>query len=73
MFLSGHLNNFSWAPLKMMLINHHLQTPTLQQQKRARHRNEDEDKALCVAVASGYAAVGYHGDGIKMFNLKSGK
>ncbi|KAK7159508.1 hypothetical protein R3I94_005751 [Phoxinus phoxinus] len=44
-----------------------------QQQKRTRRGNEDEANALCVAVASGYAAVGYHGDGIKMFNLKSGE
>ncbi|XP_056092464.1 telomerase protein component 1 [Rhinichthys klamathensis goyatoka] len=44
-----------------------------QQQKRTRHGNEDEDNALCVAMASGYAYVGYHGDGIKMFNLKSGE
>ncbi|XP_016365537.1 telomerase protein component 1-like isoform X2 [Sinocyclocheilus rhinocerous] len=47
--------------------------PSLQQQKRSRHGNEDEANALCVAVASGYAAVGYHGNGIKMFNLKSGE
>ncbi|XP_077088615.1 telomerase protein component 1 [Siphateles boraxobius] len=44
-----------------------------QQQKRTRRGNEDETNALCVAVASGYASVGYHGDGIKMFNLKSGE
>ncbi|XP_051725958.1 telomerase protein component 1 [Ctenopharyngodon idella] len=44
-----------------------------QQQKHTRRGNEDEANALCVAVASGYAAVGYHGDGIKMFNLKSGE
>lgn len=56
----------------MMLFNHHLQIPTLQQQKRTRRGNEDEANALCVAVSSGYAAVGYHGNGIKMFNLKSG-
>ncbi len=56
----------------MTLIHHHLQIPTLQQQKRTRRRNEDEANALCVAVASGYAAVGYHGGGIKMFTLKSG-
>ncbi|KAK2900722.1 hypothetical protein Q8A67_008837 [Cirrhinus molitorella] len=47
--------------------------PTLQKQKRTRRGNEDEANALCVAVASGYAAVGYHGDGVKMFNLKSGE
>ncbi|XP_062386572.1 telomerase protein component 1-like [Sardina pilchardus] len=29
--------------------------------------------ALCVAVASGYAAVGYHGDGVKLFHLKTGE
>ncbi|KAL2082053.1 hypothetical protein ACEWY4_021871 [Coilia grayii] len=29
--------------------------------------------ALCVAVASGYAAVGYHGNGVKLFHLKSGE
>ncbi|XP_026060883.1 telomerase protein component 1-like isoform X3 [Carassius auratus] len=48
-------------------------TPTLQQQKhaRARHRNEDEANALCVAVAGGYAAVGFHVGGIKMFKFKS--
>ncbi|XP_048050287.1 telomerase protein component 1-like isoform X2 [Megalobrama amblycephala] len=48
--------------------------PVLQQQlKRTRRGNEDEANALCVVVASGYATVGYHGDGIKMFNLKSGE
>uniref|UniRef100_A0A8C2CT70 TEP-1 second beta-propeller domain-containing protein n=1 Tax=Cyprinus carpio TaxID=7962 RepID=A0A8C2CT70_CYPCA len=47
--------------------------PSLQQQKRSRRGNEDEANALCVAAASGYAAVGYHGNGIKMFNLKSGE
>ncbi|KAL1280682.1 hypothetical protein QQF64_015282 [Cirrhinus molitorella] len=47
--------------------------PTLQQQKHTRRGNEDEANALCVTVASGYAAVGYHGDGVKMFSLKSGK
>lgn len=56
-----------------MIINHHLQVTVLQQQqKRTRSGIEDESNALCVAVASGYASVGYHGDGIKMFNLKSG-
>ncbi|XP_074544766.1 telomerase protein component 1-like [Halichoeres trimaculatus] len=29
--------------------------------------------ALCVAVNGDYAAVGYHGDGIKLFNLESGE
>ncbi|XP_041946088.1 telomerase protein component 1 [Alosa sapidissima] len=29
--------------------------------------------ALCVAVANGYAAVGYHGDGVKLFHLKTGE
>ncbi|KTF73807.1 hypothetical protein cypCar_00044536 [Cyprinus carpio] len=50
-------------------------TPILQKQKhaRARHRSEDEANALCVAVAGGYAAVGYHGGGIKMFKFKSGE
>ncbi|KAI2667743.1 Telomerase protein component 1 [Labeo rohita] len=47
--------------------------PTLQKQKRTRRGNEDKANALCVAVANGYAAVGYHGDGVKMFNLKSGE
>ncbi|XP_073705050.1 telomerase protein component 1 isoform X2 [Garra rufa] len=47
--------------------------PTLQKQKHTRHGNEDEANALCVAVASGYAAVGYHGHGVKMFSLKSGE
>ncbi len=56
----------------MTLINHHLQIPTLQQKKHTRRGNEDEANALCVAVAGGCAAVGYHGGGIKMFNLKSG-
>ncbi|XP_036421241.1 telomerase protein component 1 isoform X2 [Colossoma macropomum] len=32
-----------------------------------------EDAALSVAVANGYAAVGYHGDGLKLFNLESGE
>uniref|UniRef100_A0A8C7QYE6 TEP-1 second beta-propeller domain-containing protein n=1 Tax=Oncorhynchus mykiss TaxID=8022 RepID=A0A8C7QYE6_ONCMY len=31
-----------------------------------------EPAALCVAVAGGYAAVGYHGDGLKLFSLESG-
>ncbi|XP_066518169.1 telomerase protein component 1-like [Hoplias malabaricus] len=32
-----------------------------------------EDAALSVAVANGYAAVGYHGNGLKIFNLDSGE
>ncbi len=56
----------------MTLIHHNLQIPTLQQKKHTRRGNEDEANALCVAVAGGCAAVGYHGGGIKMFNLKSG-
>ncbi|XP_076004494.1 telomerase protein component 1 isoform X2 [Genypterus blacodes] len=32
-----------------------------------------EPAALCVAVKGDYAAVGYHGDGIKLFNLDSGE
>jgi len=61
------------VPIGRILINHHLQVAVLQQQqKRTRHGNEDEANALCVAVASGHAYVGYHGDGIKMFSLKSG-
>ncbi|KAL7849289.1 hypothetical protein SRHO_G00209120 [Serrasalmus rhombeus] len=32
-----------------------------------------KDAALSVAVANGYAAVGYHGDGLKLFNLESGE
>ena len=28
--------------------------------------------ALCVAVSGDDAAVGYHGDGLKLFSLKSG-
>ncbi|RXN37538.1 telomerase component 1 [Labeo rohita] len=47
--------------------------PTLQKQKRTRRGNEDKANALCVAVANGYTAVGYHGDGVKMYNLKSGE
>lgn len=43
------------------------------QQKPTRRGNEDESAALCVAVSNGCAAVGYHGDGIKMFNLNSGE
>ncbi|KAJ8397340.1 hypothetical protein AAFF_G00438890 [Aldrovandia affinis] len=29
--------------------------------------------ALCVAVAEGYAAVGYHGDGVKLYCVESGE
>ncbi|XP_051989952.1 telomerase protein component 1 isoform X1 [Xyrauchen texanus] len=47
------------------------QKEPLQQQKHSRCGNEDEANALCVAVSNGYAAVGYHGDGIKLFNLES--
>ncbi|KAM8849775.1 telomerase protein component 1 isoform 2-T4 [Spinachia spinachia] len=32
-----------------------------------------EPAALCVAVNGDYAAVGYHGDGIKLFSLDSGR
>ncbi|XP_044076665.1 telomerase protein component 1 isoform X2 [Siniperca chuatsi] len=32
-----------------------------------------EPAALCVAVNGDYAAVGYHGDGIKLFSLDSGE
>ncbi|XP_047676292.1 telomerase protein component 1 isoform X2 [Tachysurus fulvidraco] len=31
-----------------------------------------EDAALCVAVNGRYAAVGYHGNGLKLYNLQSG-
>uniref|UniRef100_A0A8C1DJR2 TROVE domain-containing protein n=1 Tax=Cyprinus carpio carpio TaxID=630221 RepID=A0A8C1DJR2_CYPCA len=44
-----------------------------EKQKRTRCGNEDEANALCVAVAGGYAAVGYQNDGIRMFSLKSGE
>ncbi|KAL7832341.1 hypothetical protein AOLI_G00298890 [Acnodon oligacanthus] len=39
----------------------------------SRNAIEAEDAALSVAVANGYAAVGYHGDGLKVFNLESGE
>lgn len=44
----------------------------LQQQKHSRHGNNEDANALCVAVTSQYAAVGYHGEGIKMYNFESG-
>ncbi|XP_016136061.1 telomerase protein component 1-like [Sinocyclocheilus grahami] len=44
-----------------------------EKQKRTRRGNEDEANALCVAVAGGYAAVGYQNDGIRIFSLKSGE
>ncbi len=31
-----------------------------------------EPAALCVAVNGDYAAVGYHGEGIRLFSLDSG-
>ncbi|XP_057189566.1 telomerase protein component 1 [Triplophysa rosa] len=44
----------------------------LQQQKHSRHADEVEANALCVAVTGQYAAVGYHGEGIKLYNSESG-
>ncbi|KAK1786294.1 hypothetical protein P4O66_017995 [Electrophorus voltai] len=38
----------------------------------SRHVEAAEDVALSVAVASGYVAVGYHGNGVKLFSLESG-
>ncbi|XP_018613538.2 telomerase protein component 1 isoform X2 [Scleropages formosus] len=34
---------------------------------------EVKSPALCVAVAGVYAAVGYHGDGLQLFSVESGK
>nr|XP_055057550.1 telomerase protein component 1-like [Misgurnus anguillicaudatus] len=45
----------------------------LQQQKHSRHGNDEEANALCVAVTNQYAAVGYHGEGIKLYNFESGR
>lgn len=42
--------------------------PPLKKQKFATTR----PAALCVAVNGNYAAVGYHGDGIKLFSLDTG-
>lgn len=33
---------------------------------------KSQPAALCVAVNGGFAAVGYHGEGIKLFSLDSG-
>ncbi|XP_026876678.2 telomerase protein component 1 [Electrophorus electricus] len=45
-----------------------------EQKKRVVHRPAAvADVAHSVAVANGYAAVGYHGDGIKLFSLESGE
>ncbi|KAA0719495.1 Telomerase protein component 1 [Triplophysa tibetana] len=43
-----------------------------QKQKHSRHADEVEVNALCVAVTGQYAAVGYHGEGIKLYNSESG-
>ncbi|XP_059200044.1 telomerase protein component 1 [Centropristis striata] len=45
------------------------QEPPLKKLKSA----SSEPAALCVAVNGDYAAVGYHGDGIKLFSLDSGE
>ncbi|MCJ8740420.1 hypothetical protein PDJAM_G00058670 [Pangasius djambal] len=39
---------------------------------RSRHEVVSEDAALCVAVNGSYAAVGYHGNGLKLYNIQSG-
>ncbi|KAM4557504.1 telomerase protein component 1-like [Fundulus diaphanus] len=41
-------------------------------QKKAKYATS-EPAALCVAVNGDYAAVGYHGDGIKLFRVDSGE
>ncbi|XP_010888175.2 telomerase protein component 1 [Esox lucius] len=41
--------------------------------QRGRMLPTKEPAALCVAVTGGYAAVGYHGDGLKLFSLESGE
>ncbi|KAK3531414.1 hypothetical protein QTP70_019258 [Hemibagrus guttatus] len=38
----------------------------------SRHAAVSEDAALCVAVNGRYAAVGYHGNGLKLYNIQSG-
>ncbi|XP_034166297.2 telomerase protein component 1 isoform X2 [Pangasianodon hypophthalmus] len=38
----------------------------------SRHVVVSEDAALCVAVNGPYAAVGYHGNGLKLYNIQSG-
>lgn len=42
--------------------------PPLKKQKFA----TTQPAALCVAINENYVAVGYHGDGIKLFNLDTG-
>ena len=44
------------------------QEPPLKKMKSA----ASQPAALCVAVNGDFAAVGYHGDGIKLFSLESG-
>ncbi|TSK49623.1 Telomerase protein component 1 [Bagarius yarrelli] len=39
--------------------------------KLTRHAAVSEDAALCVAVNGRYAAVGYHGNGLKLYNIQS--
>ncbi|KAM9458628.1 telomerase protein component 1 isoform 1-T2 [Salvelinus alpinus] len=41
--------------------------------QKGKKMSTTEPAALCVAVAGGYAAVGYHGDGLKLFSLESGE
>ncbi|XP_030629420.1 telomerase protein component 1 [Chanos chanos] len=43
----------------------------LGEEKRQSHSTATDTASLCVAVARGYAAVGYHGDGVKLFSLES--
>ncbi|KAI4809966.1 hypothetical protein KUCAC02_018817 [Chaenocephalus aceratus] len=45
------------------------QEPPLKKMKSA----SSQPAALCVAVNGDFAAVGYHGDGIKLFSLESGE
>ncbi|XP_062873352.1 telomerase protein component 1-like [Trichomycterus rosablanca] len=39
----------------------------------SKHVAVPEGAALCVAVSGHHAAVGYHGDGVKVYNLQSGE
>ncbi|KAK6310921.1 hypothetical protein J4Q44_G00189760 [Coregonus suidteri] len=41
--------------------------------QKGKKMSTTEPAALCVAVTGGYAAVGYHGDGLKLFSLESGE
>lgn len=54
--------------LSIKLIFQHLEEPLLKKQKLV----SPEPAALCVAVTGDCVAVGYHGDGIKLFSFDTG-